>query len=99
MTSKRKSHVKTFALLATILLSACSNQQSDNKRIRQIDPSDLKIVAEEKLGKKTFYVLYNPDTMEMYTFLKYDGNVEGQLESMNNADGTPILFSPEDIVK
>lgn len=96
MTSKCKLLAKTFALVTIISLSACSNQHSNTEDAKQPNIEDLAIISQEKFGNRTFSVLYDPNSMELYTFLKYDGNDEGHLASMYNADGTPMLFSLEE---
>lgn len=95
MTQKRRMLAKTFALVAMISLSACSSQQLSTKNTKQPKLEDLTVISKEQFGNRSFSVLYNPDTMELYTFLKYNGDDEGQLASMHNADGTPMLFSLE----
>lgn len=42
------------------------------------------------------YILYDPDTMVMYTFIKSIwANGGGGLSVMPNPDGTPRVYSPE----
>ena len=96
MTQICKLLAKTFALVTIISLSACAKQDLATENVQQPNPKDLAIISQEKFGNRTFSVLYDPDTMELYTFLKYDGNDEGHLASMHNADGTPMLFSLEE---
>ncbi len=96
MTQRRKLLAKTFALVTMVSLSACSNQQLSTESSNQPKLEDLTVISKEQFGNRSFSVLYNPDTMELYTFLKYNGNDEGQLASMHNADGTPMLFSLEE---
>lgn len=91
--TKRKLLATIFALTMSVSLSACSSKQSKSVSVEDIQ---FETIAKEKLGQKTFYVLYDADNMEMYTFVKYNGDVDGQLSAIYNADGTPMIFSPEE---
>ena len=42
----------------------------------------------------TQYILYDPETMVMYIFIK--GYKSGGLSVIYNADGTPKVYSPEE---
>jgi len=77
--------------LAMSLLSACGPAKEEN-----VTYNGKFIVLEEYEmfnDNLTQYILYDPETMVMYIFVK--SYKSGGLSVIYNSDGTPKVYSPE----
>jgi len=95
--TKRKVLAMIIALMLCATLCACGTTNSGTTSADSTDVSFGKFVVLEKgkidNSKLYQYIMYDPDTMVMYTFL--NGNKCGGPTVMYNADGTVKVYSPE----
>lgn len=84
--TKRRMLAMIIALVMCVSLSACSSEKSEFGTF---------IVVEEGTTKGSGvyqYIMYDPDTMVMYSYLKYGRS--GGATVLYNADGTLKRYSP-----
>ena len=94
--TKRRVLAMIIALGMCVSQPACSGEISDSD-IDVQSKSGIFIFVEERVIEEACieqYIMYDPDTMVMYTYISkgYDDGVVFNI--MYNADGTPKLYSP-----
>lgn len=90
--TKRRMLAMIIALVMCVSLSACSSEKSDSDAQSEFGKF---IEVEEGLAKDSDvyqYIMYDPDTMVMYSYL--EGDYGGGTTVLYNADGTLKLYSP-----
>ena len=92
--TKRKLLAIIIALMLCISLCACEQETSETE-LADSSLGKFVILEEGALNDSGLYqyIMYDPDTMVMYTFL--DGYHAGGPIVMYNADGTLKIYSPE----
>ena len=90
--TKRRMLAMIISLVMCVSLSACSCGESDSD-VQSSKFETFIVVENGTLGDVYQYIMYDPDTMVMYSYL--DGRVGGGLTVMYNADGTLKIYSPE----
>ena len=91
--TKRKMLAMIIALVMCVSLSACYGREQSSKSSKSSKFGTFIVVENGTLGDVYQYIMYDPDTMVMYSYL--DGRVGGGLTVMYNADGTLKIYSPE----
>ena len=88
--TKRRMLAMIIALVICVSLSACSGEDQSSKFGTFI------VIEQGSLENNLYqYIMYDPDTMVMYTYISkgYDDGVVFNV--MYNADGTLKLYSPD----
>lgn len=83
-----------ITLVMSVSLSACSGEKSDASDADVQSIRGFILIEKEPIEHTDVYqyIMYDPDTMVMYSFL--DGYSCGGPTVMYNADGTLKLYSP-----
>ena len=100
MAKWKKAIAVIIAIIMSILLVSCSAESSETsseEKIKEESISGFVIVDVKHIkfefAELTQYIMYDPDNMVMYSFVKQDD--EGGLSEMYNADGSLKLYSPD----
>lgn len=93
----KKIFSAAIAIILIFSLCACRFEESD----QEIESEDTKfgtfiLIKEDYVSKSVLYqyILYDPDTMVMYSFIS--GHKNGGLTMLYNSDGTPKLYTSSD---
>lgn len=90
--TKRRILAMIIALALCVSLVACSSKDKSSQTDCEVE--SLVLISRVRIGKELIqYILYDPDTMVMYSFV--DGNYSGGPTVMYNADGTLKLYTPK----
>ncbi len=88
-----------MVLFIFIFMTGCSVSEQDNEAKDIVEAEEEEFETFVVLSKKsiphsdiTQYILYDPDTMVMWTFM--DGYRCGGPAVIYNADGTPKIYEP-----
>ncbi len=98
--TKRRVLAMIIALGMCVSQPACSGEISDSD-IDVQSKSGIFIFVEERVIEEACieqYIMYDPDTMVMYSYFRTSGGGGGSTV-MYNADGTLKLYSPNDETK
>ena len=90
--TKRRMLAMIIALVICVSLSACSGEDQSSKFGTFI------VIEQGSLENNLYqYIMYDPDTMVMYTMVMYSYLAKFQIGGptvMYNADGTLKIYSP-----
>lgn len=93
-TRKKLAIIIALALCALIFITACSSATAD---AQNYDLGGFILVKTNTISMTyshtQVFTVYDPDTMVMYVLLSHNDGLA--ITRLDNADGTPKLYSPE----
>ena len=88
--------ISSSDIYKSIVDSEDSSESDEEEKEEKSETGTFIMLEKGKIGSDLYqYIMYDPDTMVMYTYISkgYDDGVVFNI--MYNADGTPKLYSPD----